>query len=139
MDKKVERPLSVTILALIVLIISVSNLIRLIQTTRLWDFVSEVVYIHPLYLVISGLVWGFLGVTLVWGLWKAERWSVLLAKIGAIAYLIYLWIDRLLIRTYQAGKGNHVYALIISVIVLVWIFWMFSRPSVKDYFGVTNE
>lgn len=139
MDKKIERPLSVTILILIVLIISVSSLIRLIQTARLWDFVSEVVYLHPLYLVINGLVWGFLGVTLVWGLWKAERWSVLLAKIGAIAYLIYLWIDRLLIRTYQAGRGIHLYALIISVIVLVWIFWMFSRPNVKDYFGVTNE
>jgi len=139
MDKKIKRPLSVTILILIVLIISVSSLIRLIQTARLWDFVSEVVYLHPLYLVKNGLVWGFLGVILVWGLWKAERWSVLLAKIGAIAYLIYLWIDRLLIRTYQAGSGIHVYALIISVIVLVWIFWMFSRPNVKDYFGVTNE
>ena len=139
MTKKVKKPLSVTFLILIVLIISVSNLIRLIQTVRQWDFVRELIYINPIYLVISGLIWGIFGILLVWGLWKPERWSILIAKIGVILYLAYLWIDRLLISTNQADFKGSLIAVLISIIVLVWIFWMFSRHGVKDYFGVANE
>jgi membrane associated rhomboid family serine protease len=139
MGRKVGRPINVTLLIFIVLIITASNLTRLARTASQWDFVSELVYIKPIYLVLSGLVWGLLGVCVVRGLWRPERWSISLAKIGAIAYTAYLWIDRIFIGTYRASSKDNLFAFVFSVIILIWIFWTFSRPDVKDYFGVTNE
>ena len=50
-----KRPFLVTLLAVLVLIISCINLIRLIEAIRMWDFLASLPGVPPLYIALTGL------------------------------------------------------------------------------------
>ena len=139
MRVQIDRPFSVTIIIWLVLIIAVSNLIRLARTICQWDFLLGLIDIHPVYLIITGLVWGIFGLVLVWGLVKAHRWSYSMVRWGAVLYIIYIWVDRLFISSPTIRSTNNLFVSIVSMLVLAWVVWVFSRHDVKLYYGVIDE
>ena len=60
-QRKKKRPFLVTLLALVVLIIASTNLIRLIGSIRMWDFLASLPGVSPLYIALTGLFWVLVG------------------------------------------------------------------------------
>jgi len=139
MSAHIDRPFSVTIIIWLVLIIAVSNLIRLVRTVFQWDFLLGLIDVHPAYLIVSGLVWGIVGIVLVWGLWKAREWAFYALRWGAALYIIYIWFDRLFISSPSVRNTNNLFVSVVSLLLIGWILWVFARRDVKLYFGVIDE
>ncbi|MCU0488949.1 MAG: hypothetical protein MUE67_08365, partial [Anaerolineales bacterium] len=58
---------------------------------------------------------------------------------AVIAYLVSYWLERYLFFT-QAGRGdNNVFLAVVSLLVVLVVFWILSAWRVKHFFGVINE
>jgi len=92
-----QRPFSVTLLAIGVLSLTSLHLARFILAIRQWSFiVASPANISPLYLIVTGLLWGLAGLPLAWGLWRGWEWAskTLIGFSGAYAFyywLVSLW------------------------------------------------
>jgi hypothetical protein len=150
---KPHRPASVTLVALGVLTIASLRLIRLVLAVLDWDFIGTLPGISPVYLVLSGLLWAVVGLPAWWGLWNGRSWAPGLTRWSALAYALYDWVERgyLVWRNlYSSGAApastlasdvpaNWLFGVIMTVILLAFIFWTLSRPKVRVFFGESNE
>jgi hypothetical protein len=132
------RPLSVTLLALGVLTIAGYNLIRFFQAVQLWDFLEKFPGVTPLYLVLSGLVWGASGLALAWGLWRGRSWARRFTGIFALAYTLYYWIDRLWISN-PGLTANLPFSAGLNLALLSLTAWILTRPGARSFFGAMHE
>lgn len=136
-DKK--RPFLVTLLAVLVLTITIVNLLRLVNTIALWSFLSGIPGVSPFYLAVTGLVWTLLGVALVWGLWAGKPKAPRATRVLTVFYLGYEWLERIVF----AGSGNELqswpFFAILSIIFILFTFWTLSRSDAKAFFGVMDE
>jgi hypothetical protein len=129
----VSRPFSVTLLAFGVLIIAGINLYRCVEALLQWRFLAELLLALPMYQMVSGIVWGLAGIPIAWGLWQGTRWAARLTPYATIAYVLYVWIDRLVLRT-GLEAYDLPFALGITVVLLASIYWILSRQRVKSFF-----
>ena len=134
-----KRPLFVTILALVVLSIAALHLMRLIQAISLWEFLSELPDVSPTYLALSGAVWVLLGLGLAWGLWQGLAGAPLAARLLSLAYVLYKWIERLVMSRLDGGQPDWPFALAVTLVSLLIVFWGLSRPPVKAFFLERRE
>ena len=138
-EEKPSRPGSVTKLALLVLIFAVVNLLRLIQALKSWEFLAGLLPISPAYLAISGLVWSTIGLPLVLAIWYGARWAPGLTRLTIMVYTLYYWVDRLLMPSYPGRNANWPFMAVVSVIILVWAYWVLSRINTREFFGEMHE
>jgi hypothetical protein len=135
----ITRPTSVTLLALGVLLIAFLNLIRLVQSLVLWDFLGEIfptigLYrFIPFYLVFTGLIWGSIGLVLTWGLWRGSRWVSLFTGLTALVYSIYYWIDRLWISA-SHGQSNWSFSVGLNIFGLCYVLWTLFYSKARLFF-----
>ena len=139
MNSQPERPLSVTLFTWLVLIISVSNIVRTIRAALQWEFLSDLLTIHPIYLLLSGLFWGVLGLILTWGLWRGLIWTPFVTRWAVFAYFVYYWADRIFLSNPVSRSTNIVFMVGLTVIIMFWTLWVFSRENVKQFYGETHE
>ena len=133
-----KRPRSVTFLTWMVLIIASLNWLQLLEVVRLWDFLQNLSQDLPvLYLAITGLIWGLIGVCLVWGLFLGRSWAHRLMKITALVYAIFYWIDRLWIADFSTIGNRWPFALGLTIILLIFTFWVLSRSKTRNFFAQT--
>lgn len=136
-QKRPRRPFSVTLLAIGVLTIAGIHLIRLFQTIQNWDFLAELPGVPPLYLALTGLAWAVVGFPLGILLWRGEPPALPTVRFMTAVYILYDWFNRLF-TAYRSGNLAIGYAwgfsALITVILLVWVYWTISRPRVKAYF-----
>ncbi len=133
--QKSPRPLSVTLLALGVLSIASLNLLRLVDAVRLWDFLSKLLPISPLYLALTGLIAGGIGLFLAWGLWKGRGWAPRFTMLASLAYAAYYWLDRLLLSNADSRRSNLPFSVGATLVLLALIFYILSRRRAKAFFG----
>jgi hypothetical protein len=122
-----------------VLTISVLNLIRFIQAIRLWEFLSDLPGVSPVYLAASGLIWTLLGLPLSWGLWRGNARAPTATRLLCVAYFIYEWIELIFMARLGSQPVNWPFFLAFTLIVLGVIFWGLSRRNVKAFFGERHE
>lgn len=144
-SQQVARPWSVTLLALGVLSIAGLNLTRMVLALRLWDLLTTWLGVSPLYLALSGLVWGLVGLPLFWGLWRGLRWAPRLAEALALSYALYYWLDHIFLVDHRlsepAGAAssflpiNWPFAAAVTALLLAYTIWTLGRPVVKAFFG----
>lgn len=134
-DQHVPRPFRVTLLALGVLSIAVLNLFRLVQTIQEWSFLSGLLTIPPLYLALSGLGWGLVGLVLAGGLWLGRPWAPRLTRLASLAYCLYYWLDRLLLVNPAIWRTNLPFTAGATLILLIIVLWILSVRKVKAFFG----
>ena len=129
----VSRPMGVTLLAFGVLIITGINCIRLWQAIHQWQFIGELIPALPYYQALSGLFWSLAGFPLTWGLWRGSPWAAGWVRWAALAYTVYIWLDRLILR-----KGleltNLPFALAVNILILIFMIWILSRTKVHTFF-----
>jgi hypothetical protein len=125
-------------LALGVLIFSGLHLLRFARAVALWGFLAELLPISPLYLALSGLVWGLAGLILTCGLWQGRRWASRATLPAVLAYSLYYWLDRMILFP-QGGSLNWPFDTALNIILLIVIAWILSRRNSKVYFGEMND
>ncbi len=128
-----SRPFGVTLLSFGVLIIAGINLYRCVEALLQWQFLAELFPALPVYQMLSGIIWGLAGIPIAWGLWRGTSWAARLTPFATIAYILYAWIDRLVLRT-GLEAYNLPFELGLTVILLASIYWILSRPKVKSFF-----
>ena len=134
-----RRPVSVTFMALLVLMIAGLNLTRFVVALQQLDLLTKLLPISPYYIVLSGLVWGISALWLGLGLWGGRFIAYRLGRAAIVLYLVYFWLDRLLLRPSTNRGTNLPFLAGITLITLIWVFWTFSQRRVKVYFGALHE
>lgn len=134
-----KRPFLVTLLAVVVLSITIINLVRFVNTLRLWNFLASFPGISPPVLAITGLFWVIIGTLLFWGLWTGKSSTPQATRVLTVVYLGYQWLERIL--SVRAGNDleNWPFAVSMTLIVLIFIFWTLSRSGAKTFFGEMHE
>ncbi len=127
------RPLSVTLLAFGVLTIAGLHLIRGILALIQWEVIALLVPGLQIFLVLSGFLWALVGLPLAWGLWRGDPRAPRLAQWTTLAYTLYYWLDRLLLRQ-ALEPANLPFAFGLSVTLIFFTFWTFSRARVRRFF-----
>jgi hypothetical protein len=130
-----KRPFLVTLLAFVVLTITAVHLVRFFLALSWWEFLSGLPGVSPLYLAVTGLTWALIGLPLAWGLWQGLPRVPKALRLLAPAYCGYDWLERLLLAGSSAEMTNWPFAAGLTIVLLVTVYWTFSRRSVKDYFG----
>jgi Na+/melibiose symporter-like transporter len=125
-----NRPIRVTLLALLVLFFALLNLLRLGESIYFWKTLLEY-GTQPLYLALSGGFWVIVCFLLVWGLWVGKRWIWLATVIGTVVYSVWYWLDRLLL---QQPHTNNAFVLGATVVILLLIFLVLFSSRTRRYF-----
>jgi hypothetical protein len=136
---KGRRPFFVTLLTVMVLIIASTHLVRFIEALSEWDFLSSLPRVSPAYLAASGLLWTLVGLPLIWGLWRGHAQAPKAIRILAPAYTSYYWLDRILVKSVVGSPANWPFALGLTIILLVLIFWVLSTSKSRSFFGEIDD
>lgn len=134
-----KRPFLVTLLAVVVLSITIIHLVRFVNTLSLWNFLTSFPGISPPFLALTGLFWAIVGVLLFWGLWTGKSRTPKATCILTVVYLGYQWLERILSVRLGNELENWPFAAGMTLIVLIFIFWTLSRSGAKAYFGEIHE
>jgi hypothetical protein len=136
-----KRPKSVTFLAVGVLTLAGIYLLRFFQAVKQWEFLLEFFpsKFTPAYLVLSGVLWGGIGLALAWGLWSGRRWAPPLTRILIALFAVYSWLDSLFLAADPAVASANLFRAASTLVLLVLTFWILSRPGTKLFFGVTYD
>jgi len=134
-----KRPFLVTLLALLVLSITIIYLVRLINSITLWKFLAALPGISPLYLALTGLILTLVGALLFFGLWTGNPRAPRATRVLTVAYLSYQWLEW--IQSVRVGNEfeNWPFAAGMTLFVIIFIFWTLSRSDAKTFFGDMYE
>jgi hypothetical protein len=134
-----KRPFLVTLLALLVLSITIIYLVRLINSITLWNFLAALPGISPLYLALTGLILTLVGALLFFGLWTGNPRAPRATRVLTVAYLSYQWLEW--IQSVRVGNEfeNWPFAAGMTLFVIIFIFWTLSRSDAKTFFGDMYE
>ena len=138
----IRRPAAVTWLVIGVLIIAVSNGLRLTNAVEAWAFLSGLPGVSPTYQAVTGLIWLVAGLWTALDLCRGRPHAPKLALGFIILYLIYAWIDLLLIageRPTTLGGANIPFRAGLSVFVLVYTLGALNFSRSKAYFRRNHE
>ena len=130
-----KRPFGITLLIIGSLLMGVFSIIRFQQALSLWDYLQNLLTIPILYYALTGAVWGMVWLFVAGILFRAYSWSPLVVRFVLVAYVIYYWLDRLLLVDPESQVTNEWFAAVATLGLMIWVFLMFSFPTVKRYFG----
>jgi hypothetical protein len=124
-----KRPLTVTILALLVLSFTVFNTVRFGAAIAQWNtLISLGVIPNPVYIALTGLFWAICGLGLFISLWTG-RPLARKAGMGLIPlYAVYYWLDRLVFQG-SVARENGIFAIIFTFLVVFYTYIALSLPA----------
>jgi hypothetical protein len=127
-DFLTSRPLSVTIVSLLVLCITAWNGIRAFAALTYWEVLARFNG-NLAYVAASGLVWCIGGLVLSMMLLTRKRFALHVGLISSIIYIIWYWVDRLAVQISPASNGTYSAIVSISVFAIfnIALFWPSSR------------
>jgi len=138
-NNKSNRPFCVTLLGILVLIVAVLNLARGVQAFLSRDLLTGLLPISHVYLIASGLFWGFAGfMTALW-LWFGWKLAPQLTLLFLGAYSLFYWVERLGLPGYAGRNMNWPFSVILNLLILAWSVWVLSRPRAKMFFEGSDE
>ncbi len=130
-----RRPRSVTALALAVLSFTGFYLTRFVQAWLQLEFLESLpLIVPPLYFIVSGIIWTAVGLPLGLALWTGHPRAPQAARVLALLFGVYYWLDRLYLRRPLAGRSSDVFQWGLTALLLAFLFWTLSRPAAKDFF-----
>ena len=135
--RKPPRPLSVMLTVFGVFCFASFNLLRFIRTIVEWDFLKSLLTISPLYLLLSGLAWGVVGILVAWYIWRGWSKAPIFMFLVVILYMLYDWVDRLFISHNQFI--NWPFLLATDILVLGMLLYIFTCSKTKVFFGGNHE
>jgi hypothetical protein len=126
-----NHPFTVTIVAVFVLFITAWNTIRAYTAIANWDVLSRFDN-NPAYVLASGLAWTIAGLVLYISLANGKRFASRAGLILSVLYMIWYWLDRLIIQATPAG--NMEFSAVASGVILVIFNILLYWPSSQAFF-----
>ncbi len=130
-----KRPRSVTLLGFGVLIIAAFSWIRAAQAYLQWAFIADLqLSVPPVYILVTGLLFGAAGLPIFWGLWRGYRWGQWGALVFGLLFAGFYWYDRLRLAVSGIRSTNAVFAGGATLLLLGILYWiLFRRPAVQFF------
>jgi hypothetical protein len=129
-----RRPFAVTILIVVVLIFTFLNILRMLTAIRDQDFLTTLPMSVPvIYYVITGAVWGGIGVALAYGLFGGRKWSSSLAQVITFMYATYYWLDRLVIADRFSITSRWRFVTGLTILLAIFVFWVLKLPKTRTF------
>lgn len=128
------RPWSVTLLAYGVLSIAIMNLIGFYQVVSSWEILQSLLPFSPAWLGAFKLLWGLLGLIIVWGLWMGVSWVPNLTRLACLAFVTYYWFDRIFLSKTVDREVNTLFMVLITIFVMIYTFIIMKSKQAQYYF-----
>ncbi len=136
---KHKRPLSVTFLALAVLMVAMLSATRGVSLLARRDLLTQLgPHIPWLYLATGGLVWGPVLGAAAWGLWRLAAWGRGLILVALPIYQMHQWLDYGLLAVSTYSQQVWPWYLLLSLIGLVITWAILSRPAARRAFQTAD-
>jgi len=133
---KIGRPFSVTILALIVLIVAGFYWIGTWPALSLWLNPSTVNFsIAPFVFVLQTVGWAILFTVTFWGLWRGKPWGARLYRGVTLFYFLVYWLQQIFLVQSDVRSANVFFLGFFSISYCLLSWWILSRPNSRVYFG----
>ena len=135
--RKKTIPLCIILLALFVFLLAASQLYRIVLAFNQWNFLHGLIGISPYYIVISSLFWSCVFFYLALMVWRGLKQAPVLTMVSFVSFVLYKWIDWLWISL--STMENWLFLLVSEVIILLSLVLIFSRKTVKAFYGDDHE
>ena len=134
-----RRPFAVTLLAGLVLMITVVHLVRFVYAITWWRFLTTLHGNTPFMIAATGLFGLLIGAALFWGLWIGHSRAPLASRILIPLYIGLQWVEQIL--SLQKGNKfeNWPFMAAISLVVIIFTYWTLSTSRANKYFGEMHE
>jgi hypothetical protein len=86
------------------------------------------------YLVLAGLIWGLVGLPVIWGLAFRAGWARRLLPIAALIYPLLYWLERIILWQAPEGRGNEPFMLLLTGFWLGLVVWVMRSGKVRRFF-----
>ncbi|HLE13736.1 MAG TPA: hypothetical protein VI776_03230 [Anaerolineales bacterium] len=137
--RKPARPLVVTLLAILVLSITVLSLIRLVEVIILWEFLAQLPGVSPIYLALTGSAGAFIGILVTLGLWTGRSLAPGATRVIAVLFIVYNYLERWWLSSRNGEQAITPFWVGLTLACLAFVFWSFSTPEAQAYFGERHE
>ncbi len=116
-----NRPISVTLTLVMVLILTIWNLIKA-WTALAWRSVLHEfsISLMPEITAVISIIWVAIGLVLMWVILQKKVWSKKMLVGTATSYTVWFWSERII---WQNSQTNTMFAVSINIILLIIIFF----------------
>jgi len=133
-----KRPASVTLLGMLVLSFTAFYWLRFYEAAASWKtLTTRLPESIPLYLLLSGFLWGLAGVILFQGLWRGTGWAPKWTQIVITGFIIYYWLDRLLLANRHIWQPRTSFIIGLCLLVISLMLWSLNNKGSKLFFEKT--
>ncbi|MBL8100875.1 MAG: hypothetical protein JNK81_16955 [Anaerolineales bacterium] len=116
-----NRPISVTLTLIVVLILTIWNLIKAWTALAWRNVLNEFsVSLMPEITAVVSIIWVVIGLVLMWGILQKKVWSKKMLVGTAISYMVWFWSERII---WQNSQTNTVFAVSVNIIFLIIIYF----------------
>ncbi len=129
------RTFELWMLVIILLVGALEGFLRLQAAVYSWSALSGIgISTGPLYLAISGVVWGFAMLVAAFGLFFRQRWAAAYTRIAAVVLALAYWIDRLAFTRSADAQANWPFMVGLTAFFLAFVFSVLSLDRQKRFF-----
>ncbi len=120
--KRQIRSFDLIIYTLLLFLVSATGWLRLQQAIIYWDkLVTYKMDVPPLYLAVSGAVFGIVMLLAAIWLWFGLPYYRSLTAVAVASFSLWYWIDRLTLTRNDSMQANWLFALLVTL-----FFWVFT-------------
>ncbi len=137
---KENRPWGVTVLIGLVLMFTALQVVRFWAALNSWELLASLpLQAPPAYILASGAVWAAAGAGLVYGLGWRKAWAPRYAMLGAVAYAVYFWADRLWLQARGPHNSGWAFEAVLGSLLLGSLFAIMASPNTRAYYNVQRH
>ncbi len=129
------RTFELWVLVIILLVGALEGFLRLQAAVYTWSVLANVgITPGPLYLALSGAIWGLGLLVAAAGLFFRQRWAAWYTRIAAVALALAYWIDRLTFTRSVDAQTNWPFMAGLTALILAFVFSVLSLDRQKRFF-----
>ena len=130
------RPHSVTLLALIVLLMGAVNALAFVSGVRRYTVLASLpLSLPPAVPLVSAAVWAAAFAVLGWGLWRLRRWALWGTLAGVTLYLAQAWLEQILFGRSDYLRSSAWFNIARDAVLLLFVWGILLRPGVRQTFS----
>jgi hypothetical protein len=135
MDQKPGRTFELWLLALGLLLTSLTGWLRLQFVIDAWNFLNQTgVRPGSTYQAIMGAAWGLAGLICAAGLLLRLRWAPRVTRITVIILVSWYWLDALALTRSPDTRDNWPYMVVITLFCVVFTLVVLALNRQKRFF-----